>query len=450
MKNYFLNGVYILTCNCLLLISIDSFSQSKMFNVTPDHSGIYQSDFSSEQNLEKKWSVKTNGKIFSSASVMNGVVYFGSDDNCLYAVDSKGKIKWIFKSNGKIRSTPAVNNTMVFFNNYGGKFYALDKETGKEIWSFTTDGESVYTAKGVNTFIPKDQMLEDPWDFFESSPVYIDNLVYFGSGRYMYALNLKSGKLLWKYLTPNVIHSTPAISDGILYFGCWNSKVYALDAQSGSKIWDYQAGTDTIYNYMAGIQSSPSVVDSMVFIGSRDANVYAIHAKTGRKLWSTYFNGSWMPSSFAILNDTIYTGSSDAAGFYALGKKDGNIQYSINFPSFAFSTPAYSKGTIFIGCANGSMYCIDAITRKIKARFDTDGHLKNYIHALNPDGSLNHSIFDPVSTADYKDALEYCNRLFSTGSIFSTPVIENEIIYFGSTDSSFYSIQNKGSGKAKP
>jgi eukaryotic-like serine/threonine-protein kinase len=424
-----------------------SFTQSNMFDVTPDHSGMYNSIFPSDLILTKKWSVKTKGRIFSSASVQNGVAYFGSEDSCMYAVESDGTMKWKFKSNGKIRSTPAIKDTILYFNNFGGKFYALDTRTGAEIWSSTIDVDSFNAAKGINSCTPHDKVLIDPWDSYQSSPLYLDTIVYFGSGKKMYAMNLKTGQQLWNYTLPRIVHSTPAISNGILYFGCWDSKLYALDALTGSKIWDFQAGMDTVYNYMAGVQSSPSVVDSFVFIGSRDANVYALNAKTGKKLWATGFNGSWMPSSFAVNQDTLYTGSSDAAGFFALNKKTGKVNYSVKLPCFAFSTPAYSNGTIFIGSLNGCLYSIDTKTRKINSRFSTLGHTRDILHALNDDGSLNEKVFPTGS--DYDSSVLWTEILMSTGSIFSSPVVENNVVYFGSTDSCFYAVQDNGACKPK-
>jgi eukaryotic-like serine/threonine-protein kinase len=239
----------------------------------------------------------------------------------------------------------------------------------------------------------------------------------------MYALNLNNGDTVWTYHTSKVIHSSPAIYNGKIYFGCWNNKLYALDAFTGTKLWEYQTAD--------GIPSSPTVIDSFVFIGSRDANVYAINANTGHKIWSRSFNGSWMPSSFAIQNDTVYTGSSDAKRFYALNKINGQILYSVSLPCYAFSTPAYSNGTIFIGCMNGSLYSIDTRSHDIITRFDTQGHIDDVYNALNDNGTFN--------TAVVKDP-QYVSMMFSTGSVASTPVIDNGIIYFGSSDSCLYAV----------
>ncbi len=411
-----MNRIFLLSLTVAFSIAIRVNAQSAMFGVTQNHSGIYSSDFPSDVILSKKWTVKTEGPIFSSAIVQNGVIYFGSDDSCMFAIDTLGIQKWMFKSNGKIRSTPILKDTIIYFNNYSGRFYALKIHDGEEIWHFDTEGESQF----------------DEWDFYQSSPVFSDTIVYFGSGTNMYALKMKNGEKLWNYPTSGIIHSSPALYNGKLYFGCWNKKLYALDALNGNKLWEFPTGD--------GIPSSPSVIDSFVFIGSRDANVYAVHANTGQQLWSRSFSGSWMPSSFAMYNDTLFTGSSDAQKFFALNKNNGQVLYSVSLPCYAFSTPAYSNGTVFIGCMNGSLFSIDTKNHKIISCFETDGHIKDVFDALNDDGTLNRSVVaDP----------HYVSMMLSSGSVASTPVIENSVVYFGSSDSCFYAVSDSGGCKLK-
>src|SRR5882724_7018395 len=86
-----------------------------------------------------KWEFKTQGKIFSSPAVCNGVVYIGSGDNNLYAIDDKsGEIRWKFTTGGAVHSSPAVYKNVVYFGSYDGFYYALNATSGKLIWKFKT------------------------------------------------------------------------------------------------------------------------------------------------------------------------------------------------------------------------------------------------------------------------------------------------------------------------
>jgi eukaryotic-like serine/threonine-protein kinase len=446
LKSFYLGGLILAI---LLSGQYKMQSQSTMFGTNPQHTGVYNSDFPSDMILKLKWKFKTNGKILATAVTINDVIYFGSNDSCLYALNPDGTMKWSFKSNGAICSTPAIKDTVIYFNNYGATFYALNINTGKEIWHFMTDGEKHRTGAGLLGETPRERVIEDPYDFYQSSPQIVDSIVYFGSGTYMYALNLNNENLIWKYNTSEVIHSTPAIYDGLIYFGCWNSYLYALNALTGHCYWVFQTGSDPGSRLMEGIQSSPTVSDTFVIFGSRDANVYAVHAKTGKKIWQQSFGGSWMPSSFALNNDTLYTGSSDAKRFYAISKATGKIYYSINTILYTFSSPAYSKGTAFIGVMNGSFFAIDTRSKKIISRFDTDGRKKNPLNAIKSDGTTNPAAFKPASLVPYEHTKEYVRILFTAGGIVSSPVIDNSTIYFGSVDSIFYALYDDGSCRPK-
>ena len=61
--------------------------------------------------------------------------------------------------------------------------------------------------------------------------------------------------------------------DGTVYIAS-GTKVYALDAASGTPRWTHTTG--------GHVFSSPAVVDGTVYIGSNDNKVYALDAATGR------------------------------------------------------------------------------------------------------------------------------------------------------------------------
>src|SRR5512135_215452 len=62
------------------------------------------------------WTFATQGEVWSSPSVANGTVYFGSDDHFLYAVDIiSAQQKWKFETGDIVRSRPALADGMVYF-----------------------------------------------------------------------------------------------------------------------------------------------------------------------------------------------------------------------------------------------------------------------------------------------------------------------------------------------
>ncbi len=101
-----------------------------------------------------------------------------------------------------------------------------------------------------------------------SSPEVANGVVYVGcSDKNVYALNANTGVLLWRYATGSYVTSSPAVANGLVYVASEDGKMYALNASTGALLWSY--ATD------GRVQGSPAVANGAVYIGSFDHNVYA-------------------------------------------------------------------------------------------------------------------------------------------------------------------------------
>ena len=80
----------------------------------------------------------------------------------------------------------------------------------------------------------------------------------------------KPGTMLWEFETGNRVTSSPSIgSDGTIYIGSHDKKVYALNGKTGAKKWEFETGGD--------VYSSPAIgSDGTVYVGSGDGKLYAI------------------------------------------------------------------------------------------------------------------------------------------------------------------------------
>ena len=70
-----------------------------------------------------------------------------------------------------------------------------------------------------------------------------------------------------------IMFSSAAVTEGKLYVGGYNGKIYALNALTGSYLWSYQTGYAVV--------SSPTVVNGVVYVGSEDNSIYALDASSG-------------------------------------------------------------------------------------------------------------------------------------------------------------------------
>ena len=411
-----------------------------MFRGDAAHSGIY-AEKGPRDFHRVKWTFPTGGRIVSSPVTLDGVIYFGSDDGSVYAVEAgSGRQVWRRGTNGPVSATPAVTGGVVYVGSYDGKFYAFDARTGAPKWKFVTGGERQFEAKGIHGWLPKNQTIPDPFDLYLSSPVVVNGTVYFGSGDgNLYALDAGSGELRWKFAAGDVVHASPAYADGVVYVGSWDSYFYAVDAASGTEKWRFHGGEDPLIHNQVGFQSSPAVADGVVYTGCRDSNLYAIDAATGKEKWRFNNNGSWVIASPAVKDGKVFFTTSDSALYHVVDAVTGKAVLQQEGKAFMFSSPAIAGDVVYVGVTNGTLEARDSATGKLLWDFQTEASKQNPGWVLTADRKFNNSLLfrstwqAPVIDATY--------RIFRVGSIFSSPLIAGGAVYFGSTDGNLYAIE---------
>ena len=159
-------------------------------------------------------------------------VYATSDPCHLYGVNaSTGAQLWSYE-------LPQGSTWIVLQNNvlYGvsyTSFFALNASTGSPLWQKNLLG---YTDQEANM-----------------TPVLSGNVLSFAScnvtkqssdfpGCYLYAFNAASGAELWHVPTTNAIQVTPTIMNGVVYAGAVDGTIYAVNEQSGAKLWTASVG----------------------------------------------------------------------------------------------------------------------------------------------------------------------------------------------------------------
>ena len=272
-------------------------------------------------NGQLKWSFTAGSVVISCPAIANGVVYVGSADGNLYALNATtGTQLWNYTVDLGY-SSPAVVNGVVYVGSEDGNVYALNATTGTQLWNFTT----VWNNQNGNSI--------------ESSPAVANGVVYVGSlDNNVYALNATTGAKVWNYTTGSAVWPSPAVSNGVVYVGSNNGNVYAINATTGTKLWNYTAGRL--------VWSSPAIANGIVYAGSDDGNLYAINATTGTELWN-YTTGNPVFSSPAVSNGVVYVGSEDDH-LYAIGNEP-NVPTALTVTApmtVAANRPFWVNGTL--------------------------------------------------------------------------------------------------------
>jgi outer membrane protein assembly factor BamB len=303
-----------------------------------DHS-VYAVDTSQSQQMvafvrngafrQALWTFSTADQIWSSPALEDGILYIGSQDKTLFAVDATtGASVWGVATDGAVVDSPTVDDGIVYIGSFDNNLYALSAESGNELWRFATDGP------------------------LTSSPIVVDGVVYIGSNDFfLYAIDAKTGAEEWRYKTGGRILSTPAVADGVVYVGSHDFNVYAIDVETGKLRWTFPTGER--------VRSSPAVVDGIVYVGSYDNNVYAIDAGTARKLWE-FPTDDWVVASPLVHNGVVYIGSNDRR-FYAIDAASGDELGRLEADDAVQSFPAVMGEHIIFGGGSGTVYAVNQV-----------------------------------------------------------------------------------------
>ncbi len=418
---------------------VTGHAQTAMFRGGPDHRGVYDSPVPSLQSLA--WKFKTGGRVISSPLVVGDVVYVGSTDGSLYAVNrADGTQLWKFDTRGPVSSSPAFHNGVVYVGSVDGLVYAVDAGTGKARWTFATKGERRFTAPGIHGAIPRTERMPDPFDLLLSSPAIANGTVFIGSGdQNVYALDATTGALRWTFATGDVVHASPAVADGVVYIGSWDRNVYALDAASGRERWRYTTLNDTVIYNQIGIASSAAISDGMVFVGGRDGKFHVVDARTGAVKWVHNNNGGWTIASPAVRNGVVYFPTSDGTRFKALDAATGTVKFDLQNKAVSFSSPAIAGDVAFYGTSDGYLNAVDLRAGTLLGRFQTDGSKENGARYTDETGRMRTATMYPDRTLD--GMMIGMRTMMTLGSVLSSPVVAGGVVYFGSTDGQLYAVR---------
>lgn len=328
--------------------------------------GVSQSNVPA--SLKQLWTWEAGDSIESSAAIVGGTVFVGSQKGELVALNlENGSVYWKFATGNPIgESSPAYSNGVVYIGDLGGWLNALNATDGKKLWAFKTNGE------------------------IKSSPVVVGDRVLIGSyDETLYCLSARSGAVQWRFKTNGPVHSTPSITDGMAFIAGCDEMFRAIRVSDGKEVFNVSSGAYTgaspalrdgsafygtfenevlsvslaqkqiVWHYQHPqrrfpFYSSAAVTDARVVVGGRDKLVHGL-TLAGKAVW-TFATRARVESSPAIASGRVFVGSNDGR-FYVLGLNDGAKLWEFDAGAPLSASPAIANGRIVIGSQDGRLYC---------------------------------------------------------------------------------------------
>ncbi|MEO6612399.1 MAG: PQQ-binding-like beta-propeller repeat protein [Chitinophagaceae bacterium] len=337
------------------------------------------------KNGKKIWTFKARAAVSSSPSLSNGILYFQDRSNTLYALNEmNGREKWQLKLGNSVRydwgfdyyqSSPLIAVNTLFIGSGDGNLYALDPDNGNIKWKFNCTS------------------------MVRSSPAYSKGMIVVGDckGR-LYGIDAAKGIKSWQFNTTGdtldnekegfdrqAIIASPVIKDDIVITGGRDGYLYANDLKTGVLKWKYDYEVSWVI-------SSVAIKDSLVISGTSDGQfINALNLFTGKQIWRASTAVVW--ASPLIVGNTVL--SAQVNGFIYLhdlasGKEKNRIRIGDRF----HSSPIYNDGQVFVGNDDGNLYAFTVSDENNKPgkskravfwtkdfsvrRYGLDAYLKDY------------------------------------------------------------------------
>lgn len=365
---------------------VTGFANWPMFRGNLTHSGVSPETAINTTNastLTAGWSESVGIAAYSSPTVVNlkalgePVVFVGGSSSFSAYPASGGAALWTFPVAKAISSSPAVLNGVVYFASNDGTLYALNAATG-----------ALRCSYAMNQFTEDSPVvIEDPDG---SGPLIYEGTVPTPGPGFMYAIygpGNTHGSCTkdwsfdgWTILTTGT-WSSPAYAKNargaavvVLGTDDPDNSVYALNAKTGSKVWTFQTNS-TDANDDVGASptiSAPGVngfADGVVYITGKDKVTYALDLTTGRLIWQRALavGKAGDVSGTALDGDTLYLGSD--TGVYALNATTGAVVWHVLSKLAFYSSPAIGgaagQQVLIIGNLTGHLYALNLATGAI-------------------------------------------------------------------------------------
>ncbi len=394
---------------------------------------------SNVSQLTKLWSFKTNGSIAASAAIVNGTAYVGSWDGYEYALDAAtGALQWktylgktvvkkyCYPLSIGVTSSATVADNTVYVGGGDAYWYALDAKTGKVLWKVFTGDNSAESGH-----------------YNWSSPLLYNGFAYIGIASNCDRPLVQGSVLQVDLKAHKLVRTFKTVEDGQIGGGIWTSP--SVDTTNNSLY--FSSGTETspdekLAQAVFVLDASTLTLKSYWKLPEKDAigdsdfdtsPILFTDAKGRRLVAAVNKNGF------------IYVFDRDNVGAGPVWRQEIDIAGMCPLcEQSSVSSNAIGQGMLFVAAGNtrinngnyrGSVDALDPTTGKFLWRRGEPGSIIGAVVYTN--GLLIYSAGRTIELLDARTG----TRLYSytTGKeIYAAPSVAHGLVFEGSGDGNLY------------
>ncbi|MBV9647388.1 MAG: PQQ-binding-like beta-propeller repeat protein [Candidatus Eremiobacteraeota bacterium] len=321
------------------------------------------------------WNVETHGQISASPTVVNGILYVGTNGGVLYAIDAAtGRIRWTYRAHNGLKSNPLVYDGMLIVGEGNADsttiaprkrvrvgsgrsgILALDAKTGRRRWFYPLTGTGQPTAAIADGV-----------------------LIHHDGDGVIVALDPRTGKPLYRrnvHTVASMVGAVPVANDLLVTTGIFPNRVMAIHRGSGGLAWKWELSSqnsgvgdcppasdgETIFcDYLAPVKGGPPVDPGV----AAQEHVYALDARSGKLHWDVALESGTVPprneSAIPLLyHDRLYVGSAVAPYLHAIDPASGKVLWRRRVHGAVKGGVVARAGIVYFGDLQGYLWALHA------------------------------------------------------------------------------------------
>jgi len=347
--------------------------------------------------------IPDSGSIGAGIQYGDGKVFPGSAAPCQVALDAKkGSVVWETQTTGIMTWSGSYYQGRFLRGGTDNQFYCFNATNGEVMWVYNPGTEVGHWASG-------------------SAAAY--GMVYeVNKDGHLYALDVNTGEVVWKYKTPGYIFfpGWPVVADGKVYAttGQENStdpftgevsskpEFVSLDAYTGNLLWKLpiqayspRESTAIAYgnlylipgfiNYME--MDSYETLDEVWAIGPRQWPMFrgdpehtasSNSGPTNLSFRWKFTTGGAVISSPTVVDGKVYVGSYDKK-IYALNALTGALIWNFTTGAGIKSSPAVVDGKVYVGPDDGYTYSLNAENGSLIWKTPAGGYIQAHFSVIS-------------------------------------------------------------------